>query len=111
MINSIDGIDFINKIVLCRFDYNVPLEKGVVMDDTRITRSLPTIRYLLNHGAKIIVTSHLGRPKGKINPDLSLEPVAVHLEKLLEEEVYFVDETVGLKAEKGIDLLRFSLDF
>jgi len=78
--------------VLVRSDLNVPLDGGRITDDTRIRASLPTIRYLREHGAQVIVCSHLGRPKGEVRPELSLRPVADRLEELLGEPVAFGDE-------------------
>ncbi len=85
--------DFSNKTVLLRADFNVPLdEDGKITDDLRIISMLPTIEYILQHGAKVILCSHLGRPDGKANPELSLKPVAEALEKLLEMKVVFADD-------------------
>ena len=78
--------------VLVRADLNVPLDGGRITDDTRIRASLPTIRYLREHGAEVIVCSHLGRPKGEVRPELSLRPVAERLGELLGEPVVFGDE-------------------
>lgn len=98
---TIRDIDVRGKRVLLRADYNVPLdEKGEITDDYRIEQSLPTVKYLLDHGAKLIICSHLGRPKGKVDPKLSLFPVAKRLQKLLGREVEFVTDCVGPRAEK-----------
>ena len=72
------------KKVLVRVDYNVPLENGSITDDRRITATLPTLRYLTDAGARVILVSHLGRPKGKVNKDMSLKPVAQRLEELVD---------------------------
>jgi len=105
-IPSIHELDVKGKKVLCRFDFNVPLKEDVIEDDRRLKEALPTIRYLMEHEAKIIMTSHLGRPKGKKVAELSLAPVAVRLGELLRCEVKFVDETVGDKVSGVIDNLR-----
>lgn len=86
------------KRVLIRVDYNVPLNGGIVADDFRVKSSLPTIKYCLNEGASIILMSHLGRPKGELVPELSLDPVAFCLEELLDREVMFSDDCISKDA-------------
>lgn len=93
------------KKVILRVDFNVPMEKGKIADDSRIREVLPTIQHLLDKGASVVILSHLGRPEGKKVSALSLKPVAKRLEKLLGKKVEFVGETTGLKArEKAASL-------
>ena len=84
------------KKVYVRVDYNVPHdEQGNILDDRRIRSTLPTINYLLEHGAAVILASHMGRPKGQVKPDISLKPVAARLSELLGREVKFAPSCVG----------------
>ena len=103
---TIRDVDIQGKKVLIRVDFNVPIdEKGNILDDTRIRASLKTINYALDKNAKIILVSHLGRPKGK-DPKFSLKPVAVRLSRLLGKEVKFVDECCGDKVKKAVEDLK-----
>jgi phosphoglycerate kinase len=102
----ITDIDVNNKKVLVRVDFNVPIKDGKVGDDTRIKAALPTINYLLEHNAALILCSHLGRPKGEPDPAFSLEPVAEHLADLLGRSVIFVEDCVGPVAENAAQDLQ-----
>ncbi len=101
---TIRDIDVAGKRVLVRADLNVPLDAGVITDDTRIRESLPTIQYLLDHGAKVIVCSHLGRPKEPV-PELSLAPVAGRMGNLLGQEVLFAEDCVGPVAREAVAVM------
>lgn len=103
---TIEDVDVKGKRVLVRVDFNVPIEDGKVGDDTRIQAALPTIRYLLDHGAAVILMSHLGRPKGEPKPELSLRPVAEYLDKLLDQPVKFAEDCLGPKAEEAAQKLE-----
>jgi len=105
-LKTIKDADVKDKTVLVRVDYNVPLENGEVMDDTRITESLPTLQYLLKSGAKIIVMSHLGRPKGDNNDELKMDPVAKRLGELLKVNVKKVDSCIGDEVEEAVKALE-----
>ena len=91
----LEDIDIKGKKVLIRVDYNVPINNGQVIDDFRIKSSLPTIRYCLDNGASIILMSHLGRPNGSINNNLSLDPISFYLEDLLNKEVFFSNDCIS----------------
>ncbi len=103
---SITDVDVKGKRVLVRVDYNVPIKENKVVDDTRIVAAMPTVNYLLEHGAAVILFSHLGRPKGGPDPKFSLKPVAAHLSGLLGKPVAFVDDCVGPLAEAAARALK-----
>ncbi len=103
---TIRDIDLKGKRVLMRADLNVPLKEGVITDDTRIRAELPTIRYILDQGAALIVMSHLGRPKGKVKPELSLKPVAERLAELLGQPVKMAPDCVGPEVEAMAKTLK-----
>jgi phosphoglycerate kinase len=96
---TIKDIDVQGKRVLVRVDFNVPIKDGVIGDDTRIKAALPTLNFLLEHGASLILCSHLGRPKGEPDPKYSLRPVADHLSGLLGKPVAFAESCIGPAAE------------
>ena len=96
---TVEDIDVKGKKVLVRCDFNVKMEDGVITSDKRIVASLPTIKYLLDHGAKLILCSHLGRPKGEFKPEFSLAPVAKRLGELLGKEVKMAKDVVGESAQ------------
>ena len=105
--NTVRDLDVAGKKVLVRVDFNVPLnDKGEITDDTRITASLPTIQYLLEQKAAVILMAHLGRPKGQVKPELSLAPVAKHLGKLLGKKILFAPDCVGEAAQAAASKLK-----
>ncbi len=104
---TVRDLDVAGKKVLVRVDFNVPLnDKGEITDDTRIVASLPTIQYLLEHKAAVILMAHLGRPKGEVKPALSLAPVATHLGKLLGKKILFATDCVGDAAQAAAAKLK-----
>ena len=95
-----------NKRVFVRVDFNVPMKDGVITDDTRIRGALDTIKYLIDHNAKVILASHFGRPKGERKPDMTLAPCAKRLSELINKPVTFVDDCVGPKVESAVEALQ-----
>ena len=100
---TVRDIDVTGKKVLVRCDFNVPqdVETGEITDNRRIVAALETIKYLIDNNAKTILCSHLGRPKGEVNPKYSLKIVAKELEKLLNKEVKMAEDIVGPSAKNG----------
>ncbi|HXR46247.1 MAG TPA: phosphoglycerate kinase [Candidatus Limnocylindrales bacterium] len=107
---TVRDLDVRDKRVFLRVDYNVPLEekdgKMVITDATRIVETLPTLKLLIEKGGKLILTAHLGRPKGKRDATMSLQPVAVKLSELLGKPVTFVDDCIGEKVEKAVAAMK-----
>lgn len=99
---TVKDVDVRGKRVLVRVDFNVPLAGDAVTDDTRIRAALPTIRYLIDHGARVVLVSHLGRPKGAPDPQYSLKPVRRALQRLIGRNVAFSPEIVGPEAEEAV---------
>ena len=106
VLNTINEADLKGKRVLIRVDFNVPLKDGVVTDNTRIKAALPTIKYILDNGASLVVMTHLGRPKGQKNPAFSLAPVAAEFEKLLGKKVTLAPDVIGPEVEKEVEALK-----
>jgi 3-phosphoglycerate kinase len=96
---TVEDLDVKGKRVLVRCDFNVPLKDGIITDDKRIRESLPTIKYLIDNGAHVILCSHLGRPKGEFKPEFSLAPVAARLSELLGKDVVMASDVVGNDAK------------
>ncbi|MDI9531486.1 MAG: phosphoglycerate kinase [Chloroflexota bacterium] len=102
----VTDLDVTGKKVLVRVDFNVPIKEGKIKDDTRVTAALPTIQYLLEHGAAVILMSHLGRPKGQPNLEFTLRPVAEHLAKLVAAPVKFAEDCRGEIAKAAARALK-----
>ena len=99
----IEALDLRGKRAFIRVDFNVPIKNGTITDDTRIRASLPTIEYALTRGATVVLASHLGRPKGKPNPEYSLKPVAARLSELLGRPVGFAEDCIGEPARRAVE--------
>lgn len=102
----VTDLDVKGKKVLMRVDFNVPISDGKVGDDSRVQAALPTIQYLLEHGAAVILCSHLGRPKGEYDSAFSLKPVAEHLDTLIDAQVSFAEDCIGKPAQTAADALQ-----
>jgi phosphoglycerate kinase len=103
---TVYDVDLHSKQVFCRVDFNVPLTDGKVADDTRIRAAIPTIQYLVEQGAKIILASHLGRPKGQVVEEYRLTPVAKRLSELLSKDVKKVDQVIGGEVTQAVEQLK-----
>jgi phosphoglycerate kinase len=103
---TIDDLQLKGKRVLIRVDFNVPMENGVVNDDTRIVESLPTIKKILTDGGRVILMSHLGRPKGKRNLEFTLQPVAQRLSELIGKPVKFANDCIGVETTEAVSKLK-----
>src|SRR5688572_27854702 len=100
---SIRDLDLSGKRVFIRVDFNVPLKGGVIGDDTRIRASLPTIQHALEHRAAVVLASHLGRPKGKPNPEYSLRPIVGRVSELVGRPVVFAEDCIGEPARRAVE--------
>src|SRR5699024_7277732 len=103
---TLKDIDVKGKKVFCRVDLNVPLENNVITDDTRIRAVLPTIQHLMNQGAKVILASHFGRPKGEVVEEVRLRAVAERLSELLHKQVVKMDKVYGPEVDEEIAKLK-----
>ncbi|MED4585749.1 phosphoglycerate kinase [Brevibacillus choshinensis] len=99
---SIRDVELAGKSVFCRVDFNVPMQDGIITDDTRIRAAVPTIRFLVEAGAKVILASHFGRPKGQVVEEMRLTPVAAHLTTLLGKDVKKLDNSIGAEVEEAV---------
>lgn len=106
VLNTVKDACLKGKRVLIRVDFNVPVKSGVVTDNTRIKAALPTINYILNEGASLVVMSHYGRPKGQKNPDFSMAPIKDEFEKLLGRKVTLAPDVIGPEVEKEVAALK-----
>ena len=104
---TLNDIDVQGKKVLMRVDFNVPIIDGKITDDNRVVQALPSINYVINHGGLLILTSHLGRPKGEPDPEFSLKPVADHLAGLIDAKVHFATDCIGEAATSVIEEANF----
>ncbi len=105
-LNTVKEASLAGKRVLIRVDFNVPVKNGVVTDSTRIKAALPTIKYILDNGASLVVMSHFGRPKGQKNPEFSMAPIRAEFEKLLGKPVRLAPDVIGPEVEKEVKALK-----
>src|SRR5581483_10732862 len=105
-IKRLQDVNVKGKRVLLRVDYNVPMKGAHIEDDSRIRESLPTLKHLVDNGAKVALIAHFGRPKGKVDPKYSLKPVVPGVEKVLGKKVAFAPDCVGPDAEKAVSALK-----
>lgn len=105
-IRKFQNADLKKKRVLLRVDFNVPMKNGKITEDTRIVQTLPTIKHLLKQNARLIICSHLGRPEGKVRPDMSMKAAALHMGKLLKKPVKMMKDCVGPEVQKAADALK-----
>ncbi|MFD2370929.1 phosphoglycerate kinase [Brevibacillus sp. GCM10020057] len=103
---SIRDVELAGKRVFCRVDFNVPMQDGVITDDTRIRAAVPTIQYLAEAGAKVILASHFGRPKGQVVEEMRLTPVAAHLSALLGKDVKKLNDSVGAEVVAAVEQMQ-----
>ncbi len=106
MVSYVDEIEVKDKKVFIRADFNVPLDQGIITDDIRIKSTLPTVKSVLDRGGSVILASHLGRPKGKVDKKYSLAPVAARLSELLGKEVIFIEDCIGKEVEEKAQHLK-----
>ncbi|RNB78071.1 phosphoglycerate kinase [Brevibacillus nitrificans] len=103
---SIRDVELAGKRVFCRVDFNVPMQDGIITDDTRIRAAVPTIQFLVEAGAKVILASHFGRPKGQVVEEMRLTPVAAHLSTLLGKDVKKLDDSIGAEVEAAVQQME-----
>ncbi|MBR5346738.1 MAG: phosphoglycerate kinase, partial [Deltaproteobacteria bacterium] len=103
---TLNDVNLGGKRVLCRVDFNVPIADGQVSDDSRIVAALKTVKHILQQGGKLILASHLGRPKGKVDAKYTLAPVARRLGELLGREVPLAPDCIGPEVQKMVDALK-----
>src|ERR1700739_1751303 len=106
VVSDLPDSEFEGKRVFVRVDFNVPIKDGIISEDYRIRRTIPTIEYLTQRGAKVILASHLGRPRGRVISDLSLKPVSLRLSELLGEPVKFTEDGIKDEVKTTVDQLK-----